>query len=307
MFALGAAPGIILAVSMLTVSETPRWLVEHGHGQRARDVLTRTRGEGNVDEEIEEIEDVSRQQGRFALPDLLGARVRPMLLIGVLLAVFQQVLGINTVIYYGATILGFAGLSVSSSIAQAVFIGVVNLVFAGVAVLLLDRVGRRPMLITGTSGSVIGLIVLGWYFHTGAAFQHSHAWIALAAMMFYIASFEISLGPIFWVMIAEIFPLRARAKAMAVCTMANWAFNFLVSFFFLDAVSAMGESGTFFMYAGLGLVAVAFFTFRVPETKHRSLEQIEREIHGDSTRSLRPEARAPRRRADIGREHAPTH
>ena len=160
------------------------------------------------------------------------------------------------------------------------FIGVVNFVFAGIAVLMLDRVGRRAPLIAGTTGSVIGLIVLGWYFSTSSSFQHSQAWIALAAMLFCIACFELSLGPIFWVMIAEIFPLRSRAKAMAVCTVFNWAFNFLVSYFFLDAVSAIGRPGTFWMYAGLGVLAVAFFSWQVPETKGRSLEQIEREVHG---------------------------
>ena len=120
------------------------------------------------------------------------------------MAIMQQLIGINTVIYYGSTILGFAGLSISSSIAQAVFIGLVNFVFAVVAVFLLDRVGRRAPLLIGTAGSVIGLIVLGWYFDMGTKFQHANPWIALAAMMFYIAMFEISLGPIFWVMIAEI-------------------------------------------------------------------------------------------------------
>ncbi|MGH2891376.1 MAG: MFS transporter, partial [Solirubrobacteraceae bacterium] len=186
------------------------------------------------------------------------------------------------VIYYGATILGFAGLSISGSIAQAVFIGIVNLVFAGVAVLMLDRFGRRAPLIGGTCGSVIGLIALGWYFSTSTSFQHANAWIALASMLFYIACFELSLGPIFWVMIAEIFPLHSRAKAMAVCTVFNWLFNFFVSYFFLDAVSAIGRPGTFWMYAGLGILAAAFFAWRVPETKGRSLEEIEREVHNDS-------------------------
>ncbi|MGH2836475.1 MAG: sugar porter family MFS transporter, partial [Solirubrobacteraceae bacterium] len=241
MFALGAAPGMILAISMLFVPETPRWLVEHGHQDRARKVLARHRSEQDADAEIKEIKEVSEEQGQFRLPNLVGARVRPLLLIGVMMAIMQQLIGINTVIYYGATILGFAGLSVSSSIAEAVFIGLVNLVFAVVAVFLLDRVGRRPPLLIGTAGSVIGLVVLGWYFDMGPKFQHANPWIALAAMMFYIAMFEISLGPIFWVMIAEIFPLRARAKAMAVCTMFNWLFNFFVSYWFLNLVKAIGQ------------------------------------------------------------------
>ena len=282
MFGLGAVPGVVLAISMLIVPETPRWLVEHGREDQAKKVLSRShRTEQEADAEIQEIREVSEEQGQFGIRNLLGDRVRPLLVIGVMMAIMQQLIGINTVIYYGSTILGFAGLSISSSIAQAVFIGVVNFVFAIVAVFLLDRVGRRPPLLIGTIGSVIGLIVLGWYFDMGTKFQHQSPWIALAAMMFYIACFEISLGPVFWVMIAEIFPLRARAKAMAACTMFNWAFNFIVSYWFLNLVKAIGQPETFWLYAFFGVCAVVFFAWKVPETKHRSLEQIEREVHGE--------------------------
>ncbi|MCU1490213.1 MAG: sugar porter family transporter [Acidimicrobiaceae bacterium] len=285
MFGLGVVPGIALAAAMIFVPYTPRWLVEKGRTEEASAVLAKTRDKGEIDEEMEEIEKVVEGESSFGLRGLVSPRIRPLLLVGILLAVFQQVLGINTVIYYGATILGFAGLSTSSSIAQAVFIGVVNLVFAGVAVLMLDRVGRRPPLLIGTIGCVIGLVALGWYFHAGTSFQHHNAWIALVAMMFYIAAFEISLGPIFWVMIAEIFPLEVRSKAMAVATVFNWAFNFLVSYFFLRLVSAIGEDGTFWLYAGLGVVAVAYFYFQVPETKGRALEEIEQDIHGTQAAS----------------------
>jgi sugar porter (SP) family MFS transporter len=306
MFALGAAPGMVLALAMLFVPETPRWLVEHGQIDKAKAHLSRSRRPEEVDDEINEIQEISKAEDRFHLSDLIGARVRPLLVIGVTMAIMQQLIGINTVIYYGATILGFAGLSISSSIAQAVFIGVVNLVFAGVAVLLLDRVGRRPPLIIGTAGSVIGLAVLGWYFDMSTSFQHAHAWIALAAMMFYIASFEISLGPIFWVMIAEIFPLRARAKAMAVCTMFNWLFNFFVSYWFLNLVKAIGQPETFWLYGVFGICAIVFFVWRVPETKNRSLEQIEREVHGEpqlTSQQLRERRDARRQRAAERRSH----
>ncbi|MGH2913505.1 MAG: sugar porter family MFS transporter [Solirubrobacteraceae bacterium] len=291
MFGLGAIPGIALAIAMLTVPHTPRWLIEQGRSDEARRVLEHTRKPDAVDGEVHDIEEVSRAQKSFGLGDLVGPRIRPMLIIGVLMAVSQQVIGINTVIYYGATILGFAGLSISGSIAQAVFIGIVNLVFAAIAVLILDRFGRRVPLIGGTIGSVIGLIALGWYFSTSTSFQHANVWIALASMLFYIACFELSLGPIFWVMIAEIFPLRSRAKAMGACTVFNWLFNFFVSFFFLDAVSALGRPGTFWMYAGLGILAAAFFAWRVPETKNRSLEEIERDVRGESAAPRGPSHR----------------
>ncbi len=267
MFALGAVPGVILAISMLIVPETPRWLVEHGRDEQAKKLLSRNRSEQQADEEIKEIKDVSAEQGRFGVRNLIGDRVRPLLVIGVTMAIMQQLIGINTVIYYGSTILGFAGLSISSSIAQAVFIGLVNFVFAIVAVFLLDRVGRRAPLLIGTAGSVIGLIVLGWYFDMGTKFQHANPWIALAAMMFYIAMFEISLGPIFWVMIAEIFPLRARAKAMATCTMFNWGFNFIVSYWFLNLVKAIGQAETFWLYAFFGICASCSSPGRCPRPR----------------------------------------
>jgi sugar porter (SP) family MFS transporter len=300
MFALGAAPGLILELAMLVVPETPRWLVEHGHEDRAKRLLSRNRSEQDAEEEIKEIKEVAAEQGQFRLPNLVGARVRPLLIIGVMMAVMQQLIGINTVIYYGATILGFAGLSVSSSIAQAVFIGLINLFGAILAVFLLDRVGRRPMLLVGTAGSVVGLAVLGWYFDMGTKFEHANPWIALAAMMFYILMFEISLGPVFWVMIAEIFPLRARAKAMAVCTMFNWLFNFFVSYWFLDLVKAIGQPETFWLYGLFGIGAIVFFAWRVPETKNRSLEQIEREIRGEpqlTSQQLRERRDARRQRS----------
>lgn len=308
MFALGAVPGVVLAVSMLIVPETPRWLVEHGREDEAKKVLGRShRSEQQADEEIREIKEVSEEQGTFSVRNLVGDRVRPLLVIGATMAIMQQLIGINTVIYYGSTILGFAGLSISSSIAQAVFIGVVNFVFAIVAVLLLDRVGRRAPLIVGTAGSVLGLIVLGWYFDMGTKFEHSNPWIALAAMMFYIACFEISLGPVFWVMIAEIFPLRARAKAMATCTMFNWGFNFIVSYWFLNLVKAIGQAETFWLYAFFGICAIVFFVWRVPETKNRSLEQIEREVRGEpqlTAKQLRDRRQARRQRS--GRSSAPS-
>ncbi len=300
MFALGAAPGLLLAIAMVFVPETPRWLVEHGREDQAKDFLARNRSEQAAAEEIKEIKEVAAEEGKVGLRDLIGDRVRPLLIIGVTMAIMQQLIGINTVIYYGATILGFAGLSISSSIAQAVFIGAINLAGAILAVFLLDRVGRRAPLMIGTAGSVIGLIVLGWYFDMGSKFEHANPWVALAAMMFYIFMFEISLGPIFWVMISEIFPLRARAKAMAVCTMFNWMFNFVVSYWFLNLVKAIGQAETFWLYALFGIGAIIFFAWRVPETKNRSLEQIEREVHGEpqmSAQQLRDRRQARRDRS----------
>ena len=147
--------------------------------------------------------------------------------------------------------------------------------FTVLAVLLLDRVGRRPLLIGGTVGLTVALTVLGVFFQV-AALQHGASWLALVALLVFMASFAIGLGPVFWLMISEIFPLRYRSHAMAVSTVGNWAANFLVSYFFLSFVSWIGKSGTFWLYAGLGIAATAFFWVKVPETKGRSLEEVER-------------------------------
>jgi sugar porter (SP) family MFS transporter len=276
MLGLGAIPGVALAVGMILMPHSPRWLMERGRDDEARAVLKRVhrRAEG-IDEEMNDIRQVVAKEG--SLRDIIGAKVRPMLIVGVALAIFQQIVGINTVIYYAPTILRFTGSSVSSAITQTVFIGLTNVVFTLVAVLLLDRFGRRVFLLVGTVGLIVSLVVLGVFFASPAV-RHAVPDLALIALIVYIASFAIGLGPVFWLMISEIFPLHLRAPAMALCTITNWAFNFIVSFTFLSVVGALGRTGTFLLYATLGVLALIFFATRVPETNGRSLEEIEQQL-----------------------------
>ncbi|MGH8979895.1 MAG: sugar porter family MFS transporter [Acidimicrobiales bacterium] len=290
MFGFEAIPGIALAVAMVFVPHTPRWLVQKSRTDEAADVLAHTRPGVDPSDEVHEIEHVASSQHAFHLRQLLSPKMRMLLVVGVGMAIFQQVLGINTVIYFGTTILHVTGLNLSTSVAETVFIGVVNFVFAGVAVFLIDKVGRKPLLVISAVGCTLTLIVLGIYFDQGAAFQHVNADLALAALLGYLAFFEIGLGPVFWVMIAEIYPLRSRPKAMAVATMFNWGFNFLVSFYFLQMTSLMGKAGTFWLYAGLGVCAAVFFAWFVPETRNRSLEEIERQVTGQATEKDVPTA-----------------
>lgn len=283
MLGLEAVPGLALAVAMVFVPHTPRWLVQRDRTEEAAEVLEHTRPGTDPSDEVHEIEEVTGSQESFGLRDLLSRRMRMLLIVGIGMAVFQQVLGINTVIYFGTTILHFTGLNLSSSVSETVFIGVVNFVFAGIAVLLIDKVGRKPLLVLSAVGCTLTLIVLGIYFYQGSAFQHADADIALGALLGYLAFFELGLGPVFWVMIAEIYPLRSRPKAMAVATMFNWGFNFLVSYYFLQMTQLMGKAGTFWLYAGLGVCAAVFFLRFVPETRNRSLEEIEREVTGHAS------------------------
>jgi MFS family permease len=145
--------------------------------------------------------------------------------------------------------------------------------------MLLDRVGRRTLLLTGTVGLTIALAVLGIYF-TSSTLQQKAGWVALAALLVYIASFAIGLGPVFWLMISEIYPTGIRSKAMSVATVANWGANFLVAVTFLSLGQAITRQGTFFLYTGLGVLAFMFFLSRVPETSNRSLEDIQQQLTG---------------------------
>jgi sugar porter (SP) family MFS transporter len=255
--------------------ESPRWLVERDREDDAREVLCHARRKEQVDEELKEIKDVADEEGSWR--DMLAGGVRPMLVVGIGLAIFQQIVGINTVIYYAPTIFKYAGVSTSASIGQTVFVGVTNVVFTVVAVLLLDKLGRRVFLLVGTAGLTVALVGLGLFFAVPTIRSHA-GWLALASLILYVASFAIGLGPIFWLMISEIFPLKVRSSAMATCTVANWGFNFLVSFTFLQLVSTAGKGGAFFTYAALGVAAIVFFAWKVPETKGRSLEEIEHDL-----------------------------
>ena len=279
MLGLGAVPGLALAVGMFFVPHTPRWLIEEGRRDEAEGVLQKTRARDDVEDEADAIEDVSRQEG--GVRDLLQPAVRRMLVVGLGLAVFQQIVGINTVIYYAPTILSFAGAGTGGAIAQTVFIGITNVVFTIVALLLLDKLGRRVFLLIGTVGLVVGLALLGVFFAFSGV-QNAAPWLALVALIIYIASFAVGLGPVFWLMISEIYPLRVRGPAMSVATVANWSANFVVSFTFLTLVGVITRAGTFWLYGVIAVGALAFFFFFVPETKGKSLEDIERELGADA-------------------------
>jgi sugar porter (SP) family MFS transporter len=277
MLGIAALPGLALAIGMYFQPYSPRWLVEQGREDEAREVLHRARGDNDeeIEDELEEIKEAAAEEG--GVRELWRPQVRPLVVVGLALAFAQQLIGVNTVIYYAPTILKFTGLGTGGAITQALSVGITNFLFTLVAILLLDRVGRRPLLLIGTSGCVLALAMLGIFFASGSL-QASDSWIALVCLIVYIASFAIGLGPVFWLMISEIYPLRVRSAAMSISTVGNWSSNFIVSTFFLTLVSAISREGTFWLYGGFGVAALIYFVFRMPETKGRSLEQIEGEL-----------------------------
>jgi len=284
MLGLGAIPGVALAVAMIFVPHSPRWLANKGRIDDARKVLQKTRKDSSDDEieqELREMQEVAEKSKEWRLRDLFGKRVRPLMLVGLGLAVFQQFVGINTVIYFTSTILKYTGSSTNMSIQLAVYVGLTNFVTTIVAVLLMDWAGRRRLLIPGTLILTLALFALGAFFQTTAL--SGHPVIGLICVIVYIVGFAIGLGPVFWLMISEIYPLHFRSQAMALATIFNWGANFLVSYYFLQMTDAIGKPATFYIYGGMGILSLVFFWFKVPETKNRSLEEIEREIGGTET------------------------
>ena len=274
MFGLAAIPAGILAVGMLFMPPSPRWLASHSMIDKAHGVLKRIRGGADVSKEMRGIEEsLNQQSGDWS--ELLSPLVRPAVVVGIGLAILQQVTGINTVIYYAPTIFQFAGFkSASSAILATVGVGIINMLMTIVAMQLLDRVGRRPLLLIGISGMVLSLGVLGFDF----SLHHLSGvlgWAAVVSLMLYVGSFAIGMGPVFWLLISEIYPLKIRGLAMSIATVANWGANFIVALTFLTMIKILGRPGTFWVYAAVGVVAWFFSYFLVPETKERSLEYIE--------------------------------
>lgn len=275
MLGLAVVPGAILGLGMVRMPESPRWLAEHNQSELAHGVLARIRGGKNIESEWREIQETlaeGQESGRFS--DLFNPSMRIALVIGIGLAIFQQVTGINTVIYYAPLIVQSAGISTASgAILATAGIGLVNVLMTIVAMWLIDHAGRRALLLVGIAGMIVSLGVLGFVFRmpTGGAL----AWLAVITLMVYVASFAISLGPIFWLLIAEIYPLRVRGIAEGTAAGVNWAFNFLVSITFLTLVELLGPSLTFWVYALLAIASWLFSYYLVPETKGRTLEEIE--------------------------------
>ena len=273
MFGVAAVPAVILGAGMLFLPETPRWLVSHGRADLARRTLERVRPPNEVQAELRMIE--SHNEGPEASwTELADARYRPALIVGIGLAIFQQITGINTIIYYAPTIFQMAGFSsAAQSILATAGVGLVNVLLTVLSLRLLDRVGRRPLLLFGVAGMIVSLAVLGFVFQFGAG-SSSLGWLAVISVMFYVGCFAISLGPIFWLLISEIYPLRVRGLAMGIATMANWGFNLVVALTFLLLVQSLGAASTFWLYAVVSIAALVFSYRAVPETKGRTLEEI---------------------------------
>ena len=275
MFGLAAIPSICLVIGMWVLPDSPRWLVSKSKVKEATLVLQRVRTDADVKPEITDIQKSMEKQGSGGIRGLFQHSLKMPLIIGLGLAIFQQITGINTVIYYSPTIFKFAGINSAGSaiLAGAALTGLMWC-FHVLAIFLIDRVGRRPLLLTGVAGQIIGLAILGAAFHFPqlASFK---SYVAIGGLSIYVACFAFGLGPIFWLLISEIYPLKVRGAAMSAVTVTNWAFNLIVAVSFLSLVSFIGQAFTFWLYGVIAIGAWIFFYKLVPETKGKTLEQIE--------------------------------
>jgi sugar porter (SP) family MFS transporter len=275
MFGLGVVPAVILTVGMSFLPDSPRWLVSKSRVDEARKALARLRSKAEIEPEVTDIQQsIAKTSGDWKT-ELFQPSLRMPLIIGIGLALFQQLSGINTVIYYAPTILKYAGFeNASAAILAAVGLGVVMLCSHVAAIFLVDRVGRRPLLLVGIAGQIAGLAALGAAFYF-KQLSGSIGDIAVASLVVYVACFAFGLGPIFWLLISEIYPLAVRGAAMSTATVANWAMNLVVAVTFLTLVSVVGRATTFWIYGAITVIAWIFIYKLVPETKGKTLEQIE--------------------------------
>ena len=271
MYGAGAIPSVLFFLLLLRVPESPRWLIKKGREEEARRVLVRSDTAEAAVREIREIkETLSLERG--SVGELFGPKFRRPLMIAVVLAVFQQITGINAILYYAPRIFEGAGFARMSALGQSAIVGAVNMLFTVVAILLADKVGRRPLLLVATGGMGVSLVLLG------AAFKYQ--FLPPSALLFvillYIAFFASAMGPLVWVVMAEIFPIRMRGAAMGIATLLLWFADFVVTLTFPVISDKLSSSTAFWIYAAMCACDLVFMIFFLPETKGKSLEEIER-------------------------------
>ena len=271
----GVVPGLVLFIGMCFMSDTPRWLVSKNRDDEAKKVFSKIEPDIEPEKEIAEIKETlvdNRQEKTFRLKTWM---IMPFVVgIGIMFA--QICTGINTIIYYAPTIFKTAGFDSNlTAIYATTGIGVVNFIMTIVAVFFTDRIGRKPLLYFGLTGVMLSLFALGTSFAFAGVLGSSLKWVAVGSLVTYIICFAMSLGPIGWILVSEVFPLRIRGIAMSVCTVSNFAFNFFVVGSFPVLLHRIGGAWTFWIFGIVSILCIIFVYFFVPETKGISLEQIE--------------------------------
>ena len=271
MFATGIVPSVLFFAGLFFIPESPRWLFKAGRREESLKVLTRIGGESLAKVEIVEIADSLKGSSSSAsLGELFKPSARKVMIVGFLLAVFVQISGINTIVDYAPKILLAAGVEINNALLQTSLVGLINFIFTFVAILFIDKTGRRSLYLIGSTGMVITLIMLAISFYL-----KMEGIFTLICILLFIAFFASCIGPVFWTLVSEIFPNRIRGKALAFASFTQWIFNFLVVLLFPHFLASVGGAKTFLFLALMSLFQLLFTYFYVPETKGKSLEEIE--------------------------------
>jgi len=271
MFGVEAIPALSYLVLLAWIPESPRWLIAHGRTSKARQMMMRVMSASEVDESVRDIEKTLEQESN-SISELFHRGFRHALLLGVALALFSQFSGINAVMYYGPRILESVGFAVGGAMGGAILIGVINSAFTGLAIWKIDTFGRRPLLLAGAIGASLSLFACAFAFSAADVPD----WAKLAPLLAFCACFSFSFGPVCWVVIGEIFPTRIRGRAVAVATATVWIGAYVVSQLVPRMLADLGTPGTFSVFGSITFGAVMFVWWALPETKGRTLEEIER-------------------------------
>lgn len=274
MLSVMAAPAVLLFFSLFLVPESPRWLVARNRNDEALKVLIKTSGTALAQSELQEIQQTLKNQEESSFSDLLAPKIKPLLFIGIILAVFQQITGINTIMYYAPKIFANVGQSNDSALLQTILIGGTNLVFTLVAMVLIDRFGRKLLIIIGSTGMMLMLAGLSALFFT----NHTSGVLVLVFILGYIAFFAASLGPALWVVAAELFPNRLRSKGMSIAIVSLWIACTIVTIAFPIMLEKLSGGITFLIFALICLANLLYVLKYVPETKGKTLEELEKEF-----------------------------
>lgn len=268
-----------LAAMLIKFPESPRWLILKGYKDEALSVLKKVAGTANAQKEYDSIltrieEDQKKSGKGVKFSSLFKGKLGKVVFLGIMLAAFQQITGINAIIAYAPTIFNQTGVGSDMALLQAIMVGVVNFLFTLVAVWLIDRIGRKKLLLIGTGGMTVSLLYLVFAFMTGRADSLG----VLISILGYIAFFAASLAPVMWVVTSEIYPNKIRGIAMSVSTAVSWVCTFIVVQFFPWMLNGLGGAAAFGFFLVFTVVAFVFILAKIPETKGKSLEEIELEL-----------------------------
>lgn len=295
MMASGVIPSVVFFVGLFFIPESPRWLFLKGKKKRAFDILARISSKEEAEKEIDEInENLKKEDNKTGFRDLLSKHYRKPIVLGFLLAIFIQITGINTVIDYAPKILLAAGVEIEHALLQTSLIGIINFAFTFIAIWLIDKVGRKALYLFGSAAMAISLLLLSATFY----FEF-HSIFALMCLLLFIASFASCIGPVFWTLISEIFPNKIRGKGIAFASFTQWIFNFLIILVFPYVLETLGGSLTFIFLAFMCILQFLLTWMWLPETKGKSLEEIENLWEGAEAKAQGTERVAERAKANL--------